>query len=201
MSKAVFTSALGNLSPISKAISVEEVNLGMIDLRGDLGDKKFVSAVKKALGVTLPSKPRRSVHKNDVDCLWLSPDQWLITCAPEQKAALLSALKKALGSIHSLAVDVSHARCVLRLTGDCARETLMKGSSVDLSTKECDAGYVRRLLFAEQGALVHIRSQSPDIIDLFIFRSYADYVWKWLEVTSNTHAKVNLFTKQHELKI
>lgn len=201
MSKTIFTSALGSVSPISNAISIEDIKLGMIDLRGDFSDKKFAAAVKKALDVTLPSKPRRSASKNDVTCLWLSPDQWLITCPDEQTGKLLSKLKKALGSIHSLAVDVSDARSVLRLTGDSARETLMKGSSVDLSAKECDQGYVRRLLFAEQGALVHIRSQGPDIIDLFVFRSYTPYVWKWLEVTSNTHAKVNLFAKQPELKI
>ncbi len=202
MSDLNLASALKNQQPIAADVSITEVeNLGMIDLRGDANDKKFIAAIKKVLGCTLPTKPRTATNLKGINCLWLSPDQWLITCTAKKTGAILADLDKALSGIHSLVVDVSDMRSVISLKGDGAKEVLMKGTSVDLTLTECKAGYVRRLLFAEQAALIHVVSQKPDCIDLYVFRSYADYVWKWLAMTSKPAAKVELFTKQDGFEI
>ena len=201
MSDLNITSALNKKEPILSDISITEVeNLGMIDLRGDLGDKKFVNAVKKVLGCALPSKPRTSSQSKTATCLWLSPDQWLITCPKDQVSTLLQSLNDALAGIHSLCVDVSDMRSVIRLDGNGAKEILMKGSSVDLTLAECSGGFVRRALFAEQAALFHIVSDKPTCIDLYVFRSYAAYVWNWLEVTSKPGGRVLLFGKQDQFE-
>ena len=197
MSDPHLTTALKNHAAINGDISICEVaDFGMIDLRGDVSDKKFIAAVKKVFGCALPMKPRTSTTSNTNTCLWLSPDQWLITCPRDDVDALFSALIEALENIHSLAVNVSDMRSVIRLEGNGVNEVLMKGSSVDLTLPECKAGFVRRLLFAEQAALIHIVRDVPKRIDLYVFRSYADYVWKWLEATSKPAARVRLFTKQ-----
>ena len=52
----------------------------MIDVRGFATDRKFLAAAKSVLGFDLPKAPRSSVAWGDVRALWLSPDQWLITC-------------------------------------------------------------------------------------------------------------------------
>lgn len=198
MSEAVYTSPLAQLEAASDAaelsISISEVSdRGMIDLRGEAGSVKFRQAAKAALGIDLPLKPRSSAVKGDVTVLWLSVDQWLVCCPRTRARALVDKLRKNLGTIHSLAVDVTDARVIIRLAGDNVREVLMKGSSIDFTLPEFKAGLVRRLVFAEIAALAHIVSDKPCTIDIYVFRSYADYTWKWIEATAKPAATIGLF--------
>lgn len=179
------------------AIEMSEVTgLGMIDLRGDLADRTFAQAAKKVLGVDLPRTPRTSVTKGDVTALWLSIDQWLITCAGGKTARMMDDLNKALAGIHSLAVNLSDARAIIRLKGNGVREVLMKGAPVDLLAPEMVKGTVRRLRFGEIAAMVHIVDDRPDTFDLYVFRSYADFAWDWLAQTATKPAAVRLFGPQ-----
>lgn len=200
MSDPVFKSALAHVAGHDGAtglsIAMREVtDRGMIDLRGEASSSKFKQAAKSALGVDLPLKPRTSVTKGSITVFWLSVDQWLITCPRGGQAKLLAGLTRALGDIHSLAVDVSDMRTIIRLEGEHVREVLMKGSSVDFTMPDYKAGLVRRLIFAEIAALAHIVSEGPDVIDLYVFRSYADYTWKWLKATAGPGATIGLFQK------
>ncbi len=199
MSEAVYTSPLAHVADDGQAanlsISISEVpDRGMIDLRGEAGSVKFRQAAKAALGVDLPLKPRTSAVNGDVTVLWLSVDQWLVCCARSEAGAMVDKLRKNLGALHSLAVDVSDARAILRLEGDNAREVLMKGSSIDFTLPDCKAGLVRRLVFAEIAALAHIVADKPCTIDIYVFRSYADYTWKWIVATAKPAATIGLFT-------
>jgi hypothetical protein len=55
---------------------------------------------------------------------------------------------------------------------------------------------VRRLRFGELAALVHMVADEPDVIDLYVFRSYAVFAWEWLMATSGRGALVRLFQPQ-----
>ncbi|MEM9471713.1 MAG: sarcosine oxidase subunit gamma family protein [Pseudomonadota bacterium] len=198
MSEPVYTSPLAHLADIGQtgdlSISMSEISdRGMIDLRGEAGSVKFRQAAKAALGVDLPLKPRTSAVKGDVTVLWLSVDQWLVCCPRSQTGAMVYKLRENLGALHSLAVDVSDARAILRLEGDNVREVLMKGSSIDFTLPDYRAGLVRRLVFAEIAALAHIVADKPCTIDIYVFRSYADYTWKWIEATAKPAATIGLF--------
>jgi heterotetrameric sarcosine oxidase gamma subunit len=59
----------------------EVADRGMIDLRGEGSSAKFKQAVKSVLGFDLPAKPRTAASKGPITVLWLSVDQWLVTCA------------------------------------------------------------------------------------------------------------------------
>ena len=92
---------------------------GMIDLRGLTSDNKFMTAAKTVLGLDLPKEPRTACPGAMRRVLWLSPDQWLITCPRGKAQDLTDALVKAeLGDTHSLAVNVSDMRAIIRLEGD-----------------------------------------------------------------------------------
>lgn len=201
MSEAVYTSPLAHLKNARDAanlsVSMSEVSdRGMIDLRGEAGSVKFRQAVKAVLGIDLPLKPRATAVKGDVTVLWLSIDQWLVCCPRNKADGLLGELRRNLGEIHSLAVDVTDARAIIRLEGDNVREVLMKGSSIDFTLPEYKAGLVRRLMFAEIAALAHIVADKPCTIDIYVFRSYADYTWKWIEATTKPAATIGLFGKR-----
>ena len=62
-----------------------------------------------------------------VTALWLSLDQWLITCPRGEAAALAAALAAELTDVHALAVDVSDMRAILRVTGAGAAEVADEG--------------------------------------------------------------------------
>ena len=193
MLELVTTSALAHRSePNNLAISMREIaGRGMIDLRGLASDKKFVKAVKDVLGFDLPKAPRTSTVWGDMKALWLSVDQWLITCPGDKATALQSQLTEALKGIHSLVVNVSDMRAVIRLEGEHVRTTVMKGTSIDLTHGDYPAGTVRRMKFAEIAALLHI--VEDNVIEISVFRSYADYTWEFLLKAARKGAEVRLF--------
>lgn len=173
-------SALAHRSaPDTTYVNMREISdRGMIDLRGNATDRKFKVAVKKVLGVDLPHVPRTSAAWGDIKCLWLSVDQWLVLCPRARADGLQAELIAALAGTHSLAVNVSDMRGIIRLEGQGVRETLMKGSSLDLFDGTYTPGTVRRMRFAEIAALLHVIDDS--VIDIYVFRSYAEYAWAFL---------------------
>ena len=183
-------------APQGLSIDLREItDRGMIDVRGSATDKKFMAAAKKVLGLDLPKTPRTSVSWGDVKALWLSIDQWLILCSRAKAVELTTALKAELGNIHSLVVDVSDMRAVLRLEGDGVREVLLKGSSLDLLGDDYPTGTVRRMRYAEIAALLHVVEDK--VFDIYVFRSYADYAWDFVLATARAPTKVNLFGAQN----
>lgn len=195
MSEPVRTSPLAHRkSKADLAVSISEVSgRAMIDVRGLANDSAFLAAAKSALGLDLPLSPRTSRAKGGIEVLWMSVDQWLVCCEADEKETVLARLNAALEGIHSLIVDVSDARAIIRVSGEHARATVMKATSVDLLADDVKAGFVRRMLFAEIAALVHVRGLDPDVVDVYVFRSYADYAWDWLEEAAHPAATVRLF--------
>ena len=201
MAEPILRSALHHRSERSGAqgltIALQEIDdRGMIDLRGLAQDQSFLSAARTVLGFDLPLSPRTSAGEGAVKALWLSVDQWLITCPRSEAPSLRLRLVEALQGIHSLAVDMSDARAIFRLTGDNGREVLNKGTSVDFTSPEIAQGLVRRIRYAEIAALVHVLSTGPFNCDLYVFRSYADYAWSFLSFTAREGARVSLFGRQ-----
>lgn len=180
MLEARFESALAHREAAPDTyVSLREISeRGMIDLRGLTSDRKFMAAAKAVLGLDLPKQPRSSATWGDVKALWLSPDQWLVTCARAKAQGLADELTAALASVHALAVNVSDMRAIIRLEGERVREVVMKGSTLDLTDGSYTPGTVRRMRFAEIAALLHIVEDNT--IDIYVFRSYANYAWEFL---------------------
>ena len=187
----------GETAPDDFAVTITEVvERGMVDLRGDPENGPFAAAVESVLGMSLPRQPRTSSAAGDLSVLWLSIDQWLVQCPHKRSGDLARDLKQALGATPSLVVDMSDARTILRLEGEGVRELIMKGAPVDLTAPEFVGGTVRRLRFGELAAMVHLVGEAPDIVDLFVFRSYAMFARDWLIATGSGAAEVRLFQPQ-----
>ena len=189
------TSALAHRSePVDLSISMREIaGRGMIDVRGLSTDRKFMTAMKAVLGFDLPKIPRTTTTWGDMKALWLSVDQWLILCPGDKAQELQEKLVAALKPVHSLAVIVSDMRTIIRLEGEHARTTVMKGTSIDLTHGDYPPGTIRRMKFAEVGALLHIIED--DVIEIYVFRSYADYAWEFLLKAARKGSEVRLFAK------
>ena len=194
MLEPVFESPLGHRVAANTYVDMHGITTrGMIDLRGLGTDRKFMAAAKLILGVELPKAPRTSQSFGDIKVLWLSTDQWLILCGRARAPALTRELQDALAPLHALVVDVSDMRAVIRLEGVRVREVMMKGCSLDLLNADYAPGTVRRVRFAEIAALLNIVEDT--VIDLYVFRSYANYAWDFLLKAARKGSEVIALTK------
>jgi sarcosine oxidase subunit gamma len=173
-------------APKARGVRLREIgDLGKIDLRGEPADRAFMSAVGRSLDLLLPTEPCTSIRQNGRSALWLGPDQWLITCARDEIADVRAKLDDGLGSVHAAVTDVSAGRVVFRLSGPGARDVLAKGCPLDLHPRMVRPGYVAGSVLAKITALIHLAED--DVIDLHIGRSFADYLWAWLENAGLDH--------------
>jgi sarcosine oxidase, subunit gamma len=178
-------------------IVIEELrDRGMIDLKGDPAEPGFLDAVKAVLGLDLPLVPRSSVTSGATTVLWLSTDQWLIVLPYAGSEQMTERLHAALAPFHALAVDLSDARSIFRIAGLGAREVVMKGASVDLTHTDCVVGTVRRFNFADLAAMVHVMSDRPETLDLYVFRSVGSYVRRFLDAAARPDARLVLWGRQ-----
>jgi sarcosine oxidase, subunit gamma len=162
----------------------ERQGLGKLDLRGNPQDRAFMTAVGRVLDLLLPSEPCTSAGKEQIAALWLSPDQWLVTCPASEVARLTSSLREALADVHSAVTEVSDARVALRLAGPSARDVLAKGCTLDLHPRAFPVGSCAQSLLAKASALIHLLADDGErgpSFDVYVARSFADYVWMWLE--------------------
>ncbi len=152
---------------------------GMVTLRADLSDATVAKAVKDAVGSDMPG-----VRKATDTALWMSPDELLLLCPYGEQADVVGKLTDALADTHHLAVDVSDARTLFRLEGDTAREVLAKGAPVDLARGQFTVGDLRRTRISHVAAAFWQSGEGPDVFEIICFRSYARYLWDWLEESS-----------------
>lgn len=165
---------------------VEEAGMqGMITLRGDLGSKPFAAAVKKVTGLALPGR-RERVGNGKLALVWMSPDELLLLCLHGEAEDKVAALEAAFGDAFALAVNVSDARAMFRVTGAGAREVIAKLMPVDMVRFEI--GEVRRSRLAQVPAAIWMTGE--DTVEIVCFRSVARYVFDLLALSAAPGSEV-----------
>lgn len=180
-------SALNGKSHVGMADVADTGLRGMISVRGNLSSAKFKAAVKSVTGLAVPAQ-RRVETNRDISVAWMSPDELLIVCDYPDASTHVAALGEALANEHALAVNVSDARSVVRVSGAGARDTLAKLCPVDLSQTAFQQGMIRRTRLAQVAAAFWITDAHS--FDVICFRSVADYVFDSLAVAAEDGAEV-----------
>ncbi len=170
---------------------VQELGLhGMITLRGDLSAKPVRSAATKATGAAMPDANAITV-KGEAGLCWMSPDELLVLCPYGAVAGTLAQMQGALAGSHALAVNVSDARALFRVSGGSAREVLAKLCPVDLSPGAFQPGMFRRTRMAQvPAAFWMVDDQTFRIV---CFRSVAQYVFDLLKAAAQPGSEVGHF--------
>ncbi len=154
---------------------------GHIALRGDAGTETFIDAVKEIFGVDVPVKPNTTSMPGSARyLLWLGPDEWLAIVPDGTESETVTAFMERMEGEHFAVTDVSGSRTVITLSGDRAREVLMKGTSLDLHPNAFGPGQCAQASIARCHMLLHQTSDEPSY-DIYVHRSFADYLWRWLE--------------------
>ena len=148
------------------------------NVRGDASESDFSEAVKIALHVDLPA-PNRCASAEGHTLLGLGPDEWLWMSDAENADAANSALDTALAGLFATLTDVSSAQTIIEVRGAHARDVLAKGTPFDLHPREFPLGACAQTILAK--AAVVIQRVGDDTFHVIVRRSFADYLWRWLE--------------------
>jgi sarcosine oxidase, subunit gamma len=162
----------------------ERMGLGKIDLRGNAGDRAFMTGVGRVLDLLLPTEPNGSASKNAITALWLGPDEWLLTCPVDDTAFFVNSLREALNGTHCAITEVSDGRVAFSFQGPSARDVLAKGCPLDLHPRSFTSGSCAQTLLAKASVLIHLVEDDPAAgpdFDVYVARSFAQYLWTWLE--------------------
>lgn len=187
----------GPQAPADLSARLTEAPLrGMIALKGDLSSASLIAAVETAVGVAPPAT-RRVAAVGGSSAIWMAPDELLLTLAYAEAPPKTALIREMLGAEPHMVETVSDARAVFRLSGGGARETLAKGAPIDLHPQNFRPGDVRRTRLAQVACAIHqLETPDPDAgetFELFCFRSYADYVWRWLAASARAGAQPGVF--------
>ena len=141
-----------------------------------------VAALSKALGVTLPKKPKTSASKAGRTALWLGPDEWLVIDEagndPLADCAGVSVLHSAVG--------ISHRNVAIAVTGAGAAATINAGCPQDLSLDAFPVGACSRTILGKT-EIVLLRN-AADAFRVECWRSFSDYVFTFLSEGSRDAA-------------
>jgi sarcosine oxidase, subunit gamma len=147
---------------------------GYISLRGNTQNAAFTKAVKKVLGVALPTQPCSLINTPWGAIYWLSPDEWLITCKREKHTELQHALQAALVLVHSQVVNNSGAYTSVFVRGKHATDALAHCTVYDLHALTAD-----KVVGTTFGKSSVILQRHEDGYMLTFRRSFADYIWRY----------------------
>jgi sarcosine oxidase subunit gamma len=174
--------ARAQIAPEDAGVCMREAGWrGQIALRGDASSETFVDAVKEVFGVEVPVEPNTvSPPDGGRYLLWLGPDEWLAIVPDGAEADTVAAFNQRMEGEHFAVTDVSGSRDVITLSGDGAREVLMKGASLDLHPNAFGPGRCAQSGMARCHMLLHQTSDEP-AYEIYVHRSFADYLWRWLE--------------------
>ncbi|MEO3430619.1 sarcosine oxidase subunit gamma family protein [Pelagibius sp. CAU 1746] len=183
----------GRTSEAPQSVGVrlgEKLLPAAVNLRGDAADPAFVAAVREALGVEPPTAPNTAASSGELVLLWLGPDEWLAVrhdATPEGEALLAAKLREALGDLHAAVAEVGEQYACIHLAGPKAREAIEKGCPLDLHPRAFGGvDHCAQSHLSKASIILHQVDEGPGF-DLYTRRSFADYLWRWLEDASQEY--------------
>jgi len=132
------------------------------------------AALGKALGLTLPLKPKASVTDGPRSAFWLGPDEWLVI---DEDGADLPALCAGAKAFHS-AVDVSHRNVGIVVAGKGAEATISAGCPQDLSLDSFPVGACSRTVLGKIEIVLWRKTEREFRVECW--RSFSDYAFAFL---------------------
>jgi len=185
---------LNFISPISEDHTYnnfamkEKTPIVKINLRGDLENKNFVSSVGKILGIILPKEACSTTTKEEISCMWLGPNEWLLVSNDTvdkksndyelEKLLFKDISKTNLGSV----TNVSDHYTIFNLTGSNIFEILSKGSPFDFNSEDFGNNKVIQTIINQIDVTIH--KKTKENVDLYVRRSFSDHLWAWIKDSS-----------------
>lgn len=170
----------------------------IVNLRGKAKDKAFMAAVEQVLGVAPPTKPNTVAEGDGVSILWLSPEEWWVIARKDEaidaEAKLAEKLRAALSDCQAAVTEVGEGRSCILVSGPQARDLLNKGCPLDLHPSVFGVpGSCAQTMLAKSLVVLNLvndeESEGPTF-EVYVLRSFADYLWSWLEDAAGEYGVV-----------
>lgn len=133
-----------------------------------------LSALSKALGLDLPTRPKSSVSDGTRCALCLGPDEWLIL---DEAGVDLTAPLASVGDFHA-AVDVSHRNVGFIVSGAGAASAINAGCPQDLSLAAFPVDAASRTILHKIEIVLYRTGETEFRVECW--RSFADYAFSYL---------------------
>jgi len=156
--------------------AAEDATLHQLGLRLDPASPG-ARAVEALLGAPLPTTASTSTAAEDLDVVWLGPDEWLVLA---RRALPVVALREAVVASGGTVVDVSAQRTALRLTGEHVPDLLAGGCAVDLHPRVFGPGAAVQTSIAQIGVLLIARAPGGTDVTLLVRSSFAGALADWV---------------------
>ncbi len=183
--------------PINVTKDYSEINFSTVDpvlkinLRGK--NREFITKIGKILSIIPPTDPNISSGNENLNILWLSPDEWLLYSNDKIDPVNLHAylnndvLEEKLYNEISLAklgsiTNVSDHWVMINLKGKNIFELLTAGCPFNFNKFKNTKGAVTQTLLNHIDVIIH----NKDINDLNIFvrRSFSEHLFLWMNDTA-----------------
>jgi sarcosine oxidase subunit gamma len=147
------------------------------------GGEDVIRAVEPVLGFALPRKVGETGSGSGAHAFWIGPDDWIIVYEPGREAQIVQALREACRGLHHAVIDLSERMTTICLEGQKLRDVLAAGCPLDLHPRAFRPGMVLQSHLGKANVILHYVAGNAErpFIDLYTNRSFADYVWKYLE--------------------
>lgn len=163
-------------------VEIEDADLrGMISLRGDLSAKPVRAVLATVTGSDMPGIGKISINGDNALC-WMSPDEVLVLVPYSSVQKVMQTIHDALSEIHYLAVNVSDARALIKVSGPFARDVIAKLAPVDLHPDSFAPGDFRRSRLGQVAAAFWMTESNT--FRVICFRSVADYAFDLLAASA-----------------
>lgn len=113
----------------------------------------------------------------DCSVYWAGFQQYYVVAEGRPDDALYREVMEQLSGIATIC-DQSHGRIIIRIAGPKARQTLGKGTPVDLHPDEFAVG--KSALTQMTHVVVHLTRTGKDTFEISLFRGFAESFWEWL---------------------
>ena len=161
---------LKELEPITK-----------INLRGK--KREFFTKVGQILSVILPTESNTSTGNQELNALWLSPDEWMVYTNNKNKEIFDRVFKEISLLNYGAVTNVSDQWVCINISGDKLYELLSMSCPFDFSKFKDTKGSTTQTIINHIDVIIH--NLGNNNINLFVRRSFSNHLWDWLNDGAN----------------
>ena len=174
-------------SPISDTKEYSDIKISEIEpilkinLRGK--NRNFITKIGKELSIIPPTDPNTSSGNDNLNILWLSPDEWLLYSnnktdihnSNQLENNLYNSISKVkIGSV----TNVSDHWVMINMKGYKIFELLSSGCPFNFNKFKNNKGAVTQTLINHIDVIIHNKNNND--LNIFVRRSFSDHLWLWM---------------------
>ena len=174
-------------SPIMDSKNYSELNISQVEpvikinLRGK--NRDFITKIGKELSIIPPTEPNTSSGNENLNILWLSPDEWLLYSNNKidlkNNNSLEDKLFNEISNVKLGAVtNVTDHWIMINLNGEKVFDLLSSGCPFNFNDFKNSKGAVTQTLLNHIDVIIH--NKNINDLNLFVRRSFSNHLWSWM---------------------